>query len=584
MIFDVSHVLVAFVDLMALTTLIGVAWIQLWGVRLVDATPAVYPDLFLLRLRRLLLFCLLALVVSSTFWFVLRVMEMSGVGLTKVLSVAPLILLKTHYGSMVFIRIGGLVMAWAIWEVSRGRLASRYVAALLLIAGVIIAFSRCASGHLADFGDLSVQQLGDCLHLVAISCLAGSIFTLTGTLSPALLSEKSLPPRFVGELADRFYTLFGPVLAVLVMTGFYSSRFTVGSLEALTTGPYGWLFSVKLLLVLLLMGRYIVPVEHGRDDSLFAPLFLRRLRGDAFLAGAVLLCVATLGHRIPARHQAHLASLALANRLEVSSPQTNGQALQVTLETDAAEIRAGSPVKMTVAIKEQDGRPLQGLAIIHERILHAVIIGKDLNVFAHIHPEDLGPITEEMLTKGRFPLLFSFPRQGEYVVGLDFATADKSYSRTFPLQVSAAEPMTEPVLDFSTQKTFGDYQVTLTPSPEHIVAGQETRLHYRIEKDGAPVTDLAPYLGAPMHLAMVKSDLNSFIHAHGGLPGQEQHDHLHAGTPPEKFGPEIETEVIFPEAGVYKIFSQTQHHNKILLFNFMVNVQPPSTDSLRPLP
>jgi len=573
MIFDIVHVIVSFLDLMALTTLIGVAWVQLWGVRTVDATPAVYPDIFLLRLRRLLLSCLLALVVSFVFGFVLRVMEMSGVGLTGVLPVTPSILLKTHYGSMVFVRTGGLVMAWTIWGASRRHMASRYFASLLLVAGVAVAFSRCASGHLADFGDISVQQLGDCVHLLSISCLAGSIFVLAGALSPAVIGGEGLPPRFVGGLADRFYVLFGPVLTVLVVTGFYSSRFTVGSLGALTTGPYGWLFSAKLLFVILLVGRYIVPVEHGRDEALFVSSFLRRLRVDTLLMGAVLLCVATLVHRVPARHQAHLASLALADRHEVSPPKATARELKVTLETYPAEIRVGASVNMTVSIMEQGGSPLHGLALIHERVLHAVIIGKDLNVFAHIHPEDLGPITEEMLAKGRLPLVYSFPKPGDYVVGLDFATADDSYSRTFPLHVMDTAPMAEPVIDLSPQKTFGDYRVTLTFSPEHVVAGQETRLHYRIEKDGGPVTDLAPYLGAPMHLAVVKSDLDHFIHAHGELPGQGRHDHLHADLPPEIFGPEIETEIVFPVPGVYKIFSQTQHHNKILLFDFMVKVQ-----------
>jgi hypothetical protein len=133
--------------------------------------------------------------------------------------------------------------------------------------------------------------------------------------------------------------------------------------------------------------------------------------------------------------------------------------------------------------------------------------------------------------------------------------------------------MAEPIFDFSTQKTFGDYRVTLKISPEHIVAGQEARLRYRVGKNGEPVTDLAPYLGAPMHLAVVSSDLDRFIHAHGVLPGQTHMDHLHAAPPPDNFGPEVETEIVFPAPGAYKIFGQTQHQKKILLFDFMVKAQ-----------
>jgi hypothetical protein len=43
--------------------------------------------------------------------------------------------------------------------------------------------------------------------------------------------------------------------------------------------------------------------------------------------------------------------------------------------------------------------------------------------------------------------------------------------------------------------------------------------------------------------------------------------------PPKKFGPEIEADVVFPVKGIYTIFSQVKHHDKVLVFDFMVNVQ-----------
>jgi hypothetical protein len=77
-----------------------------------------------------------------------------------------------------------------------------------------------------------------------------------------------------------------------------------------------------------------------------------------------------------------------------------------------------------------------------------------------------------------------------------------------------------------------------------------------------------------MHLAIVPVDLKAFIHAHGEIPGEhhEHHDHLHS-VPPQRFGPEIDAEVVMPAKGVYKIFSQVKHQGKVLLFDFMVDVQ-----------
>ena len=77
-----------------------------------------------------------------------------------------------------------------------------------------------------------------------------------------------------------------------------------------------------------------------------------------------------------------------------------------------------------------------------------------------------------------------------------------------------------------------------------------------IEKNGKPVTDLEPYLGASMHLAVVSEDLKVFIHAHGSVPGSphDHHDHMHAPPPPEKFGPEIESEIAISVKGSLQDF------------------------------
>lgn len=91
------------------------------------------------------------------------------------------------------------------------------------------------------------------------------------------------------------------------------------------------------------------------------------------------------------------------------------------------------------------------------------------------------------------------------------------------------------------------------------------------------MTDLEPYLSAPMHLAIIMSNLNNFIHAHGevsGAPTVQQHTVGHIyGTVPEKFGPEIEAHVIFPAKGFYQIFSEVKHQGKVILLNFLVEVE-----------
>jgi hypothetical protein len=281
----------------------------------------------------------------------------------------------------------------------------------------------------------------------------------------------------------------------------------------------------------------------------------------------VLLCAAMLRHEIPARHHSHIEHERLRH-------QAKGPAPVVDLETEPSKITAGTPVTMKVRMKDPEGRPLKGLEVSHERILHVLIVGRDMRSFAHIHPEEAGPITGEMLKKADFPLRFTFPKAGEYLVGADFFAGDEFYSKMFHLSVSGKPAMRGPKTDFSTRKKFGEYQVTLSASPMNLKTGEETSLRYIIEKDGRKVTDLNPYLGAAMHIAVVSVDLKQYIHAHGAVPGEPNahQDHMHT-KPPKQFGPEIEADVVFPVKGIYTIFSQVKHRDKVLVFDFMVNVQ-----------
>jgi copper resistance protein D len=560
-------------DLAALITLIGAAWSLLWIVPRHgegDTHPKVFSD----RVRRLLFFCLTVLVISSIAGLIQRSMEMSGVGVVSILPVLPTVMFKTHYGRMWLVRLAGLVLAWIVMLISKRHTGFRILGALLLLAGAIIAFSRSASGHPADFGDLSPQQIADWLHLMAVASWGGAVFTLAIILSPSLPEGDSLQQRLVAGIADRFYLLFGPVLSVLVFTGLYSAWVEVGSFRPLATTPYGRLLSAKLLLFLLLTLRYIAPPEHGQDEARFSMKFVRRTRVEAIVIIGILLSVSFLVQEVPARHFMHLAHMQGGDHAAHMHHAAQGPEPAVSLELRPENVTTGVPVDMIVRIKNQDGSPLAGLEVSHERMLHAIIISKDLNIFAHIHPEDIGPVTGEMVKQATFPLLYAFPKAGEYLVGLDFAAADNLYSKTFSVNVAGKPGMGEPKIDFSMKKNFGAYRVSLTISPESVTAGNTAKFSYIIEKDGKVVTDLEPYLGAAMHLAVVPVNLRLFIHAHGLTP-EEPHGpvgHMHAA-PPKRFGPEIEAEMVFPDKGVYKVFSQVKHQGKVLLFDFMVNVQ-----------
>ena len=213
-----------------------------------------------------------------------------------------------------------------------------------------------------------------------------------------------------------------------------------------------------------------------------------------------------------------------------------------------------------------------------DRTMHVVIAGQDFTVFSHIHPEDFGPITAQMKKTAQYRVSYSFPKAGHYIIGIDFAIRDQAYSRHFVIDVDGEPKMGAPAINFSRQKRFGDYEVTLTTVPEGITAGKETVLIYRFDRDGTPVSDLEPYIAAIMHVAVISIDMMQFIHEHGFVPGMammemQGHHMMKPMSLPAAFGPEIKVPVTFPVAGVYKIFGQVQHKGKVILTDFMVNVK-----------
>jgi hypothetical protein len=250
----------------------------------------------------------------------------------------------------------------------------------------------------------------------------------------------------------------------------------------------------------------------------------------------------------------------------------------VVLKMDPANIRTGIAETMTVSFKYSDGQPVHELSPTHERILHVIIASQDFTVFSHIHPEDFGLITTEMKTEAQYPVRYTLPKSGRYIVGLDFAVKDRAYSKHFVIDVAGGPDMEAQGKDFSRQKMFGAYNVSLTTAPETISAAKETTLIYRFWKDGAPVTDLEPYIAAVMHVAVISTDLNQFIHGHGLVPGMSamgmnEHHMMQAMSLPSAFGPEIKVPVTFPAAGVYEIFGEVKHKGKVIVTHFMVEVK-----------
>jgi len=80
-----------------------------------------------------------------------------------------------------------------------------------------------------------------------------------------------------------------------------------------------------------------------------------------------------------------------------------------------ADLQAGSPASHIIRLSDAlTGAPLTDLIASHERLLHLIIIRRDLQHFQHLHPLPTGQ-------PGEFLADVSFPRSGAYLFFIEFS-------------------------------------------------------------------------------------------------------------------------------------------------------------------
>lgn len=217
------------------------------------------------------------------------------------------------------------------------------------------------------------------------------------------------------------------------------------------------------------------------------------------------------------------------------------------------ENELGDKKRIKIKIVNNDGKPLDKFEITHEKLLHLMIISKDLSYFNHVHPEYKG--------NGLFVISNEFPAGGQYKLIADFKPdGGDSMSKMEWIDVNGKGKSPAPVaVDETLVKTVDGTRVTL--SMDAAEANKELTLKFTLAEEGSnqPVTDLEPYLGAIGHVVVLSEDGERYLHVHA-IEGQGS-------------GPEALFETEFPKSGVYKIWGQFQRDNQVITVPFVIKVQ-----------
>ncbi len=203
-----------------------------------------------------------------------------------------------------------------------------------------------------------------------------------------------------------------------------------------------------------------------------------------------------------------------------------------TLDLDADVLPAGDAVPLSFRLLGPDGAPVTAFDTVHEQDLHLIVVRRDLSGYQHLHPV-LAPdgtwTTTVALTPGSWRVVAdSTPTaHGEgLVLGADLAVGGASE----PVPLPAPSPTAE--VDGYTVTVDGD-----------LVAGRESEVVVTVARDGAPVTDLQPYLGARGHLVALRAGDLGYLHVH----------------PTAATGAEVRFAVEVPAAGDHRLFFDFRH-------------------------
>lgn len=215
-----------------------------------------------------------------------------------------------------------------------------------------------------------------------------------------------------------------------------------------------------------------------------------------------------------------------------------------TLALAGTTIKPGTrPLAFTIT--GPDGEPVTDYEIEHEKQLHLIAVRRDGSGYQHVHPvlgDDGTWRTDLDLVPGAWRVFADFTPAGRegLTLGADV---------TVPGRVSGT-----PTARTATAEVDG-YTVTIDG---HLTAGSSSDVTVAVERDGEPVTDLEPYLGAFGHLVALRAGDLAYLHVHPEESGP---------------GPEVPFVAEVPSAGDFHLYFDFQHDGVVRTAQFLISAQ-----------
>lgn len=239
-----------------------------------------------------------------------------------------------------------------------------------------------------------------------------------------------------------------------------------------------------------------------------------------------------------------------------------------TLDLKTPSVTAGQRAELRFAVRDASGRAVTAYRREHEKELHLIVASRDLVTYRHLHPT--------RAADGTWSIPVELPRAGGYRVFADFTPAKKGaedLTLGADLAASGAYAPQRLPAPSTTAETDG-YEVELTGG---LRPGSASEVNLTVSRDGRPVTDLQPYLGAYGHLVALRSGDLAYLHVHpNGEPGDGK----------TESGPGISFTATAPSKGSYRLFLDFKHEGQVHTAAFTVRTgaqaESPAESSAEP--
>lgn len=197
---------------------------------------------------------------------------------------------------------------------------------------------------------------------------------------------------------------------------------------------------------------------------------------------------------------------------------------------------------VVITLKDLNGNPVSDLDVNHEKLMHLIVVGTDLQVYKHLHPESTEPgvyQVEHGLEDGEYKFFVDIKPKGlaYEVQPINFIIGSPDEGHHHGLQK-----------DEQLVKQVGDHLVTLKPTSLNV--NEDIQLKFDLNGEMPE-----QYLGALGHVVILDEKAEKYIHVH-------PHD-----------GNEPIFETKFTEQGIYKIWAEFKFDGEVFVFPYVVEIK-----------